>query len=155
MGEEATRIGFTGGQSTAGGFALGYVLDGDQHALPVVLITRENRAFQLNIDTAAGKGIVDARAVEMAVAVPELGQFVDMGVEHIVAENVMDVRGQSIEIGGLEQAQGFAVDLDDTKVRRTDAYALAILAEIGAQIHDALCAQALEMNPQSGIVFQP
>ena len=85
---------------------------------------------QLDIDAASGQAVVDQVAAEFGPAFPELAEFVDIGGEHLVAQHLVEIGDQFVEVRRLEQRQGLAVDLEDADLRGAGLDPLRIVLEM-------------------------
>ena len=155
MFEQAARIVLAERQQPARALALGDVLDGDQHALPRRLATRQQLAAELDVDPASGQRVVDAMADEATLAIPELHEFVDQVDEHFIAKDPVEVGDQMGLIRGFEQRERPGVDLDDPDTADAGGDAGLVFGEMGAQVRDAGASPLVEQRLDAAVVLEP
>src|SRR5580704_19284507 len=114
MGKQAERVVLAVHEAAPGAFPLGHVLDRDHDAVPARLMTGKDPTAELDIETLAAQRIIDRVAGEAGSPVPELGKFLDMALEGVVAHHLAEMGRQMRKIAGAEQRQGLAVDREDT-----------------------------------------
>ena len=91
-------------------------------------------ALELDVEPAPGQRIVHRVAEELRAPFPELHEFVDVGLQHVVAKDPVEIADQMRQVIRLEEAEGPAVHLDDTDPARAGLDACRILQEIIAAV---------------------
>jgi len=111
--------------------------------------------LELDVEAVAVERVIDGVAGEGGLAVPELHQFLDMGGQHVVAEDAADIGDQVLDVLGAEQLERLAVDLEDADAAGAFAHAIRVAGEMITQRGDAGAAPALEQRLHARIVLQP
>ena len=135
--------------------ALAHVLDGDQHAGPVVLEAGQHAAGHLDVDAAPAKAVIDRDVGEFEPPFPELDHLLAMGIHHVVAEHGGKVGGQVLEIARLEQRMGAGVDFEDADGGGALVHLLRLVAEQRPEIGDPLGAPAPEQRLELAVILEP
>ena len=78
-----------------------------------------------------------------------------MVFKHLVAEDLVELLDELIEVCSLEQLQGRPVHLDDADAARAVPDAIAIGEQVLPKVGDALSPPVLEERLDSRKVFQP
>jgi hypothetical protein len=78
-----------------------------------------------------------------------------VGLQHVVTKHRAEIGGQRVETVRLEQVERLAVDLDDADAARALCDPLGMLAEMRAQIGDALGAPCVEQRAHAAEVLEP
>ncbi len=155
MIEQAPCICFTGRQAPARAFSLGDVVDRHQHARPVGLVSRQDAAFELDVEPPSRQRVIGRMAGKLRAAFPELHQLLEQAHQHVVAENALEVGDQTNEIVRFIERQRLGVDLDDANERGARLYAPEILLEIVAQRDDAFRPPGVELDLEAAIILKP
>ena len=113
--------------------ALGDVLDGEQDARPVVLVAGQDAALQLDVEPPAGERVVDGVADELGLAVPELRQFLDVVLQHLVAEDAVEIRHEMRQVAASKSRSVLRFTLMTRMQVGADLDARRVVEEIGAE----------------------
>ncbi|MNS89867.1 hypothetical protein D3C72_1238930 [compost metagenome] len=135
--------------------ARGDVLDRQQHARPVLLVAGHDRGVEADVQPFAVERVVDGLAGEVPAAVPELTQFLDVLVEHVVTEHGVEVGDEVRQVGGAEEVERAAVDVEHADQGRAARHFGRALAQIGAQVGHPARAQLVEGQPHGAEVLKP
>jgi hypothetical protein len=135
--EKAVSIFFAQRQFSPRCLALRDVFDGNKDTIPLLLGAWQNPAAELDIEALSGECVVDRVTREFPLPFPELNELADMGVEHIVAENLPEIRHQMIEVVRFEQRERLVIDLHDPDPVRAGLHPRDIGQEVSAKVCDA------------------
>ncbi len=155
MIEQALGVVLTERRATHRRLALRHILHGNQNPIPGVFVARQDAAAELDVEPFARQGIVDRLAEKFRLAVPQLLEFQDVGLEHVVAKDLVEILDELGEVRGAEQSERFGVDLDDSNAGRTRRDPLGPLLEIVTQRDDTLLLPSVEQGLERTVVFQP
>ena len=72
----------------------------------------QDAAVELDVEPLARERVVDRVADEMRLALPQLDELLDVGLEHVVAEHAVEIADQVRLVVRLEQGERLAVDLE-------------------------------------------
>ena len=153
--KQSARMGFADDERSSGFLPLGDVFDGDEDPRPAVLVARQDGPPQFDVETRPVQRIVGGLAGEFRLAVPELAKLLGMGLEHVVAENAVEVFSQDVDGLGAIEGERLAVDLDDLDQSGTLGHTILAAPQIVAQVLDAVLPQSREVSADLGIVLQP
>jgi hypothetical protein len=152
---DTAGVGVAGGERSAGGLALGDVVDGDEDARPIVLVAGQDRALEADVHAAAGQRVVGRLALKGAAAVPELDQLIDVALEHVAAEDLVEIGDEVDQVVGLEQLQRALVDVDDADQTGAVLDSGGVRRQEAADVCDALSAPGVELDLDPGVVLNP
>jgi hypothetical protein len=155
MFEEPARVVFAERRPPPRALPLGHVLDGDQHPVPALLVARQDRPIQLDVEPLTGERVVDGVAAEFGPPIPELRQLLDMRGQHVIAEDAVEVADEMREVRSLEQVERPPVHLEEPDAVRAHFDPLGILAEVVAQRPDPGCPPRLEQGLDGAVILQP
>ena len=153
--EQPARIVLAAGQQAPRVLAVGDVLGRDQHARPGVFVARQDRRLELDVEPVAGQRIVHRVAGELGLALPELGKFLDVGQQHVVAEDAVDIADQVVEVRGGEQAERLAVDLKQADAAGAVLHPGGMAGQMVADRRDAGPAPGIEQRFHAAVVLEP
>ena len=135
--------------------AIGHVLRRQEEPVHRLLVAGHDRAAQLDVETAAGQCVIDGVAGKLALAIPKLCQFLDMGGQHVVAENRAEIGDQVFVVIRLEEFKRPAVDLQHADCAGAGGDAGYVFLQPGAEILDTLGAPAIEHRFHAAKIFDP
>ena len=133
----------------------GDVVERDQRAIPAVLVTGKDAHPQLHIQPSTIERIVDGAVLHQRASTPELIQLVDHAVDHVAAEDAIEIGDQLVLARCGEERQRGLVDAQHAQLRHAFLDARAIGPEEIHQIDDALGPPAVEELLQTAVVLQP
>lgn len=155
MLEHAARVKLAGGGSAAGVFEFGDVVHGHQHAVPRLIVVRQDNALEQDVEAAAVKRVVDAAAFEPRLARPELDEFAHVRFKHVVAQHVSQARGEGFRIRGGVHGQRAPVHAQHLDTGRTRRHARYVLFQKALQVGYAGGAPLGKEAVQIAVVLQP
>ena len=155
VGEQAKGVILAIEQVAPGALPLGYVLDRHHDTVPALFMAGKHPARELNIETLAGQGVIDRMAGEAGLPVPELGEFLDMALERIVAQHLAEICHQMIEVAGAVQRQGLGIDLQDADALGAAPDPIRICRQVRLDVGDVFSAPFLKQRPNPAIVLDP
>ena len=155
MHEQAARVVLAADQQAARILAVGDVLDRQQHPFPALFVTGHDGCLELDVEPVAVERVVNRIAEERGIAVPELHQFLDMGLQHVVAKHAVEIGDQVREVGGGEQFQGLAVDLAHADAASAFLHAPRMAGQVLAQRGHPGAPPGLEQRLHRAVVLEP
>ncbi len=139
----------------AGVFPFGDILCGDQQLSERFLVAREHGPAQLDVEPATGQRVVHSGAGKFGLALPQVDQLMNVGLPHVVAEDLAEIAGKLFQVSGLEQFQRLAVDLKDADLGGAIRHAAAVFHEKGANVGHAFSAPDFELRLHRAEILDP
>ncbi len=155
MLEQPARVEFALRRPAPDVFEFRDVLDRDEHAIPARLVPRQDHGFQQHVEAPAVERVVHRLADELRLAGPQLLQFIDVRLQHVVAKHAGEVLHEMIDILRAEERQRAPVHLDHANPRRTRDDARRVRGQMRAQVGDARRPPAFEELAHGAEILQP
>ncbi len=155
MLEQPARIFLAERELAARSLARGHILDGEEDARPVVLISGQDAALQLQVEPPAGERVIHRIAVEFALSAPELRELLDMRLRHVVAEDHGEVRHQMRQVLGFEEGERLAVHLDDADAIGAGLHAPEVAQKVRPDVADSCPPPFFEQGSNTAEILQP